>query len=422
MRYPILLVSACLLAQTPPTLTLEQAREMALANHPLLASLDYSSRAAAETPKQILSALAPQLNLGITASVADDNTRFAIQGLSSSLLISRAGAGVQLSQLITDFGRTRLLADSASSRADAQKEVVNSTRLQVLSAVDRAYYSILRARSLNRVAEQTVQARKLIVDQVEALTNSQLRSTLDLSFARVNLADAEILLNRARNEQGAAEAELTAALGLRERPVFQIDDRPVNEALPPEAEPLVQRALQDRPELRQLALELQSATQLLEAEKRLSKPTVSFVGSVGALPLAKGNYPNRYGAAGVSLSLPVFNGRLFESRQAEVALRMRAVEKLRESNANQIARDIRAAFLNARNSFDRLRLTQQLLDQARLSLDLAQTRYELGLGSIVELSQAQLSQTAADVASANARYEYQILRSVLRFQLGEGAL
>ena len=52
----------------------------------------------------------------------------------------------------------------------------------------------------------------------------------------------------------------------------------------------------------------------------------------------------------------------------------------------------------------------------------AQTRYELGLGSIVELSQAQLNQTAAEVSSANARYEYQILRSVLRFQLGEGAL
>jgi len=422
MRYLLILIAACLPAQNPPTLTLEQAREMALANHPLLASLDYSSRAAAETPKQILSALAPQVNLGITASVADDNSRFAIQGLASSLLISRVGSGIQLSQLLTDFGRTRLLASSATSRADAQNEVVKSTRLQILSAVDRAYYSILRARSLNRVAEQTVQARKLIVDQVEALTNSQLRSTLDLSFSRVNLADAEILLNRARNEQGAAEAELTAALGLREPPSFQIDERPLNATLPPEAEPLVQRAIQDRPELRQLALELQSATQLLQAEKRLSKPTVSFVGAVGVLPLVKGNYPNRFAAAGVSLSLPIFNGRLFESRQAEVALRMRAIEKLRESNSNQIARDIRAAFLNARNSFDRLRLTQQLLDQARLSLDLAQTRYDLGLGSIVELSQAQLSQTAAEVSSANARYEYQILRSVLRFQLGEGAL
>jgi outer membrane protein len=421
MRYLTLLFALTLSAQNP-SLTLEQAREMALANHPLLASLDFNARAAAETPKQILSTLAPQVNVGITGSVADDSTRFAFQGLASSLLISRFGSGVQLNKVLTDFGRTRLLADSSISRAEAQKEQIKSARLQVLTGVDRAYYSILRARSINRVAEQTVQARQLIVDQVEALTRSQLRSTLDLSFARVNLSDAQILLNRARNELGAAEADFTAALGLRDRPAFQIDDRPVNESLPPEAEPLVERAMNERPELRQIALELKAANQLLDAEKKLSKPTVSFMGAAGVLPLAKGDFPHRYAAAGVSLSLPVFNGKLFESRQTEAALRMRAIEKLKESNSNQIARDVRAAFLNARNAFDRLRLTQELLNQARLSLDLAQTRYDLGLGTIVELSQAQLSQTAAEVSSANARYEYQILRSILRYQLGEGVL
>ena len=419
MRYLFLVLAAPLFAQI---LTLEQAREMALANHPLLASLDFSSRAAAESPKQILSLLSPQFSAGLTASIADDATRFAYQGLSSPLLISRLGSGVQLSQLLSDSGRTRLLALSAATRADAQKEIVKSVRLQILIAVDRAYYSILRARSLTRVAEETVQARQLIVDQVEALTRSQLRSTLDLSFARVNLSDAQILLSRAKNELDSAQAELTAALGMRDRPAFQIEDSPINENLPPEAEPLVERALKERPELRQLALELQSATQFLDAEKKLSKPTVSFLGTAGLLPLAKGSFPNRFGAAGVSVSLPIFNGKLFESRQAEVSLRMRALEKQRDYSSNQIARDVRTAFLNARTSFERLRLTQEFLTQARLSLDLAQSRYDLGLGSIVELSQAQLNQTSAEVASAGARYEYQILRAVLRYQLGEGAL
>ena len=419
MRYIIFLIAATVSAQT---LTLEQAREMALSNHPLLASLDYSARASAELPKQIRSALAPQLGAGLSASIADDTTRFAYSGLASSLLISRAGGGLLLSQLLTDFGRTRLLAEAASTRVDAQKEGIKSARLQILVAVDRAFYSILRARSILRVAEQTVQARQLIVDQVEALTRSQLRSTLDLSFARVNLSDAQILLTRARNELGAAEAEFTAALGLRERPNYQIEDRPLNENLPPESEPLVQRALNERPELRQIALELQSASQLLDAEKKLSKPTVNFLGTVGVLPLAKGSYPNRYAAAGVSVSLPIFNGKLFEFRQAELALRMRAIEKQREFGANQIVREVRTAFLNARNAFDRLRLTKELLTQATLSLDLAQTRYDLGLGSIVELSQAQLNQTSAEVSGASARYEYQILRSVLRYQLGEGVL
>ncbi len=422
MRLAIILLFTCASQAETLKLTLEQARELALNNHPALAALDYSARAAAELPKQIRSTLAPQLSAGIAGSVADDVTRLVFSGLSTSLLTTRIGGGLQLNQLLSDFGRTRLLADSSSSRADAQKEVIKSSRLQILAGVDRAFYSILRARVLTRVAEQTIKARQLVVDQVSALTSSQLRSTVDLAFARVNLTEAQILLSRANNELYAAEADLTASLGLRDRPAFEIDDHPLKEDLPPEAEPLVVRALAERPELRELALELQASSQQLIAEKKLALPTISFQGVVGGIPLVHGNFPNHYGAAGISLTVPILNGKLFQSRQTEVSLRIRSIEKQREDRSNRIARDVRTAFLNARSAFDRIHLTEDLLAQSSLSLDLAQSRYDLGLGSIIELSQAQLNQTAAEVSSASARYEYQILRSILRYQLGEGAL
>ena len=403
-------------------LTLEEARELALRNHPTLAVLDASAQAAAETSKQIRSTLAPQLTAGFSASIADDNSRLALAGLTSSLLVSRVGAGVQLSQLLSDFGRTRLLSEAALTRATAQREGIKSARLQILAAVDRGYYSVLRARELTRVAEQTVKARQLIVDQISALAQSQLRSTLDVSFAKVNLSDAQILLSRAQNEIDSSAADLTAALGLRDRQSFIIDDRPLNDRLPPDAEALVITALTDRPELAQLGLEIQAAGQTLASEKALNRPTVSLIGVVGTLPWAQGRFPTHYGAAAVNVSIPLLNGHLFESRKREAALRIRALERLREDLSNRIARDVRTSYLSARNAFERLRLTAELLAQARLSLDLAQSRYDLGLGSIVELSQAQLSQTAADVAGASARYDYQILRSALRYQIGEGAL
>jgi outer membrane protein len=59
-----------------------------------------------------------------------------------------------------------------------------------------------------------------------------------------------------------------------------------------------------------------------------------------------------------------------------------------------------------------------MLDQAQLALDLTQGRYDLGLNSIVELSQAQLNETAAENANASAKYNYQLQRSVLDYQLG----
>ncbi len=422
MRIFLVLLASHLCLAQEMKLTLEEARAMALRNHPALASLDASAQAALETSKQIRSTLLPQLSGGFTAAVADDNSRLAIAGLVSSLLVSRVGAGVNLTQLLSDFGRTRLQADAALTRATAQREGVKSARLQVLAGVERAYYSLLRARELTKVAEETVRARQLIVDQISTLAQSQLRSTLDVSFAKVNLSDAQLLLSRGQSEIEASESDLTAALGLRDRRSYGIDDRSVDDALPPDVEVLVAKALAQRPELAQTGLELKAAGQTLAAEKTLYWPTLSVQGVVGTLPWAQGNFPTHYGAAGFNVSIPVFNGHLFESRQREAALRVRAIENLRDDQRNRIARDVRNAYVGARNAHERLKLTAEFLAQARLSLDLAQTRYELGLGSIVELSQAQLNRTAAEVAGASARYDYQILRAALRYQVGEDEL
>jgi len=83
---------------------------------------------------------------------------------------------------------------------------------------------------------------------------------------------------------------------------------------------------------------------------------------------------------------------------------------------NRISRDVRTAWLAANTAFDRVTVSEQLLAQANQALDLAQTRYKLGLSSIVELSQAQLQQTQAEIGNAQAGYEYRLALSVLRYQ------
>ncbi|MBZ5725572.1 MAG: TolC family protein [Acidobacteriia bacterium] len=85
---------------------------------------------------------------------------------------------------------------------------------------------------------------------------------------------------------------------------------------------------------------------------------------------------------------------------------------------DRVIRDVRVAYWKATTAYDRVGLTEQLLKQAQLSLDLATERYNLGLSSIVELSQAQLNLTAAQIASASARYEYQAQRVVVDYQIG----
>ena len=126
------------------------------------------------------------------------------------------------------------------------------------------------------------------------------------------------------------------------------------------------------------------------------------------MPAGEATVPGRYGAAGLNLTIPVFNGGLFKARQTEAELRAQAATQNINDLANRVTRDVRVAYLNASTAYDRVGLTGQLLKQAQLSLDLAQSRYDLGLSAIIELSQAQLNLTSAQIAAASARYDYQI--------------
>jgi outer membrane protein len=142
------------------------------------------------------------------------------------------------------------------------------------------------------------------------------------------------------------------------------------------------------------------------------------IGSAGFVPQAYETVPSRYGAIGVNVSVPLFNGGLYKARRTEAELRAKATAQNVSDLENRVARDVRVAFLNATTAYDRMGLTKQLLDQAQLALDLAQTRYDLGLGSIVELSQAQLGLTSAQIANTSALYEYQAQRVAVDYATG----
>jgi outer membrane protein len=81
-------------------------------------------------------------------------------------------------------------------------------------------------------------------------------------------------------------------------------------------------------------------------------------------------------------------------------------------------RDVRVAYLNAQTAYERVGLTDQLLQYAQRSIDLSKARYDLGLSSIIELSQAQLNLTSAQIASASARFDYEAQNAVVQYQVG----
>jgi outer membrane protein len=405
-------------SQSALPLTLADAQKLALRNNPQIAVSRYSADAAAQIPREVGSALQPTLFGSVSGTGADSGSRIAAGVLNNPVLYNHAGTGLTVNQLITDFGRTGNLVQSAKLRAQAQEQVVQTTRAQVLLQTDRAYFSVLRAQSVLKVAEQTVSARKLVADQVTTLAQSNLKSQLDVSFANVNLADAKLLLVSAQNDINSAFADLATAIGRPAQTDFTVNDEPMPGALPADVSPFLREAIQKRPELSDLRLQEQAAERFEKAERDLWFPTIGVTGTAGFAPFGDPQISGRYGAIGVNVNVPVFNGGLFKARRSEAELRARAASQSVKDLENRVMRDVRVAYLNARTAFERVGLTAQLLDQAKLALDLAQSRYDLGLSSIIEVSQAQLNLTSAQIASAGAKYDYQTQRVLLDYQVG----
>ena len=178
-------------------------------------------------------------------------------------------------------------------------------------------------------------------------------------------------------------------------------------------------ALSQRPDLARLRLERDAASQYALAQKALNYPTVSAIGAGGLIPVRDtAHFEDRYAAAGVNLSLPIFDGGLNSAKHAEAELRSQAAsEKLRDAE-NTAIQDVRNAGLNVNYAYERLDLTRKLFQNASLAFDLAQARYTMGSSSIVEVSQSQLDMTSAQIANTSAKYDYEIQRAILNFQIG----
>jgi outer membrane protein len=398
-------------------LTLKDAEAIALKNNPAISVARLSALASEQVTREVRSNLWPQAYGNLTAVDAQNNSRITAGGLNNPIVYTRAAGGVTVSQLITDFGHTTNLVSSARLQAKADEQSAIATKEDVLLAVDQVFFNALQTHAVLQVAEQTVASRQLLSDQVSALTKSKLKSDLDLSFANVNLAQAKLLYLDALNNEKASMAALSAILGYATLETFELVNDTDQIAPPPaDVDPMITEAFAKRPEILSLEFQSESAEKLHKAEHDQYYPTISALGAFGDSPVRDDRVYGPYAAAGVNVEIPVFNGFLYSAKSREADLRAQAARQRLMDLRNRISRDVRTSWLAANTAFDTVNVSEQLLAQANQALDLAQTRYKLGLSSIVELSQAQLQQTQAEIGNAQAGYQYRLAVSVLRYQ------
>jgi outer membrane protein len=405
-------------ASAGPLLTLTDAEARALSHEPRLQAellRAESARRAVGVPRSFYF---PQLEGNLTAVQANHDSEVAAGAVTTSSISTRAAGGFSLLQMVTDFGRTRDMVRSARFAAQAAGQSAADIREQILRNVDQAYFSVQAAESVMQTAQAVLNYRSLSLKQLTALAESQLRSTVDVQFAAVLVSEAQLAVYRANSELEAARAQLTAAMGDENDPDYALRD----EALPPppdnDVSIYINEAFASRPDLKALNLQAQSAHQFALSEKKLSYPTINLLGAAGDIPAHDSTLKSQYGAAGINIDVPVLNGGRYSSQYAEAKLQAAAVERDAAELRVLIARDVRTVWAQTRDAYLQIDVAQRLVTQSTEALRLAQARYDAGLGSIVELNEAQLNQTSALITAASAKYDYMTENATLLYTLG----
>jgi outer membrane protein len=405
------------------SITRTDAERLALKNNPRITASHLLALAARQVTRETRSGELPQISAAITAEKAEDGSRIGADGLTDSRLYTHAGTGGSLSQLITDFGHTHNLIATSKLQQKAQDQTALATEQDVLLATDQAFYRLLNAQSLLDVAKATVAARGDVQNLTSALTKSALKSDLDLNIASADLSQSQLLELDAENGVASASAALAAVLAAPADTLYHaVEDPEDAPPPPPDSSPSINASAQaQRPDLQALRFNAAADQKFATAQKLQHLPTISALATGGITPIAPDGIfvPNWYAAAGVNLTLPLFTGFRIDAQAQEARFRQKAAEKQTQELSDTIARDVRIAVLNAQTAFRRIAVADQFRKQTAQALALAQTRYKLGLSSIVELSQAQLQSTQAAVAAVNARYDYLLALRSLDYVRGQ---
>lgn len=409
-------------------LTRTQAEQLAIKNNPRISVGHLLAVAQHQIYREARAAELPTFNGALTAVDANEGSRLAVGTLNASHLLVHAGAGIEFNQLITDFGRTLNLVAAAKLREKAQNANSLATTEDIVLATDQAFYNALQAQALLKVAQQTVATRQSVEDQVNELLKNELRSTLDLSFAQVNLSQAKMLQLDAQSNVDSTTAALTAILGSDKRVRYDlVDDNTQITAPPPDIDALLVLALKQRPDLQAFQYNQSAADKFRRAQYELRLPTVSAMGVAGATPVrpdcvdgCSSNYftSSWFGAIGVNMNIPIFNGFLFSAQASQAAADAKAAAENTRDLRDSVVRDVQTAWLAANTAFQRISVAAEQAKEADMSLNLAHDRYQLGLGSIVELSEAQLQQANAAIQYVNVQYQYRLALSTLDFEIG----
>jgi outer membrane protein len=323
------------------------------------------------------------------------------------------------SQLIYDFGQTSNKIDSAGASRDAAGANTRTATLQTLLNVRRAYFTARANRDLVAVAEETVRNQDKHVEQTQAFVRTGIQPDINLATVQTALANAKVQLVQARNNYAVAEAQLSQAMGVSVSEHYVLSDEQVSPIAGEDGDPaqLVAAAEKNRPEIANLANQRMAQEATVRSFKGAYGPSLNALANISAVGQAiESLTPNWY--IGLGLTWNIFQGGLTRGQVREAGGTLENIVGQEQAMRLQVQVDVEQGRLGVQAAKATIGAADEALVNARSQLTLAEKRYEHGLGSAVELGDAQVAYTGAEAQVVQASFNLAAARAQLLAALG----
>ena len=418
----LLLVSslpAVVLAQAapvPPTaraigrvLTLDECIAIALEAQPSIQATLYDYAAARARVREAFSPLLPQLAGTATATRSNSTVLTTSTGRTVAVAVSRQPADtflaqVQLSQLLFDFGKTLAATQVARKLAEVSAEGVELQRQLITLTVKEAYTNILLAQRLIRVQEQALERAELNLSSAKGFVDVGTQPLSTAVRAEVDVANAKVDLINARNALRTARVALNTAMAVDASAQTEIKDNLEYEPTTIDRAALRAEAIRQSPEYRQARLQSSAAEAGVQAASRNFLPNISGTGSYGGTQLDL----NPTWSLGLAFTWNIFDGGNRVAAYDEAKANLGAASARVKVAELTLIQNLEQAEIAVEAAQERIQAARALIASSQENFRLAQGRFDVGVGTILELTDAQLALTQASNTEAQALADYRI--------------
>ena len=404
------------------TLTLSQAIQNALEHRPQLLRIGEEIKAAEARLKQARSNYFPQIGFGGIAKqgLSGAGSAFGLEGLASSPFPRDLAASINVSYDLLDFGRRKHRTAAHRFRVKSLRESRRTDQARVVLQVKRAYYSVLEAKKRTELGSQTIRERELTVKQSSAFYRAQLKSKLDVSLAQVELSRARLAVVQAESAHRQALIGLNRAMGAPYSGTYVLQEpvAPVQPTVSLQA--LVQGGLAERPELRSLDAQISAYEEWLRKAESEKKGRIMGAFSGGITRFAELT-AGRLLFGGIGIRLPIYTGGRLEGQIEEARHTLESSRARRQILSQDIEEEVARAHSRLTAAHHALQANQDIVTQAKQTLELARLRYRAQLSDFVELARAETALSTAETDYAKALYDYKLSEAELFYATGSGA-